>query len=50
MISFWMGLGMGVGIVFGVFLAVGLGLLTCYLAGFIWEWIKYGKQGKHWGF
>jgi hypothetical protein len=47
MISFWLGLGIGVGAVFGVFLAVGLGLLTCYLAGLVWGLIK-GK--KHYGF
>lgn len=47
MISFWIGLGIGVGVVFGVFLAVGLGMLVCYVAGLVWGLIK---AKTHWGF
>ena len=45
MLTFWFGLGIGIGMVLGVFLAVGL--LVCYLAGWAWELIK-GR--KHYGF
>jgi hypothetical protein len=47
MISFWMGLGIGIGMVFGVFLAIGLGLLICYIARCIWTLLK---TKKYYGF
>lgn len=47
MIPFWIGLGIGVGLVFGVFLAVGIGIVVVRIAGGIWSLFK-GE--KHYGF